>query len=124
MDTLCNICSPEDFEEEVVDEDREDVTGVDQIRHKMSNSNDQMYFHQIGEGFSEMFLKDKDHLTLILGLMEEFDFKIRRPSVQLLSDLLTNCAREVQAQVGTSSYRIERKKLTSYQDPGVSRGNQ
>merc|ERR1719341_2748380 len=80
LDTLCNVCSPEDFDEEVVDDNREDITGV-------------------GEGFSEMFLKNKENITLLLNYMEEFDFKIRRPAVQLLTDLLTNCTREVQQQV-------------------------
>merc|ERR1719402_808703 len=79
LDTLCNICSPEDFDEEVVDDSREDITGV-------------------GEGFSEMFLKQKENIGLVLQCVEEFDFKIRRPAVQLLSDLLTNCPREVQQQ--------------------------
>merc|ERR1719402_114724 len=79
LDTLCNICSPEDFDEEVVDDSREDITGV-------------------GEGLSEMFLKQKENIGLVLQCVEEFDFKIRRPAVQLLSDLLTNCPREVQQQ--------------------------
>merc|ERR1719495_137645 len=80
LDTLCNICSPEDFDEEVVDDTREDLTGV-------------------GEGFSEMFLKNKENITLLLNYMEEFDFKIRRPAVQLVSSLLTNCPREIQKQI-------------------------
>lgn len=74
-----------------MEEDREDMTGV-------------------GEGFSEMFLKNKENIGLLLQVqcvpctksrcmfayfqyVEEFDFKIRRPAVQLLSDLLTNCTR-------------------------------
>jgi hypothetical protein len=43
-----------------------------------------------------------------LGLMEEFDFKIRRPAVQLISDLLTSCPREVQAQVLDSHVGVSR----------------
>ena len=89
LDTLCNICSPEDFDEEVVDDSREDITGV-------------------GEGFSEMFLKNKENITLLLNYMEEFDFKIRRPAVQLLTDLLTNCAREVQQQLLDSHVGVSR----------------
>jgi len=89
LDTLCNICSPEDFDEEVVDDNREDITGV-------------------GEGFSEMFLKNKENITLLLNYMEEFDFKIRRPAVQLLTDLLTNCTREVQQQLLDSHVGVSR----------------
>jgi len=89
LDTLCNICSPEDFDEEVVDDNREEITGV-------------------GEGFSEMFLKNKENISLLLNYMEEFDFKIRRPAVQLLTDLLTNCAREVQQQLLDSHVGVSR----------------
>ena len=89
LDTFCNICSPEEFEEEVVDETREDITGV-------------------GEGFSEMFLKEKDNLSLVLTYLEEFDFKIRRPAVQLMTYLLTNCVREVQQQLLDSHIGVSR----------------
>ena len=80
LDTICNICSPEEFEEEVISENRDDITGV-------------------GEGFSEIFLKSKENLSIVLKYLEEFDFKIRRPAVQLISCLLTNCTREVQHQL-------------------------
>ena len=89
LDTFCNICSPEEFDEEVIDENREDMTSV-------------------GEGFSEMFLKDKDNLSLVLNYLEDFDFKIRRPSVQLLTFLLTNCSREVQQQLLDSHVGVSR----------------
>merc|ERR1719318_124405 len=89
LDTLCNVCSPEDWEEEVVEEDHDDLTGV-------------------GEGLSEMFLKQKENIGLVLQCVEEFDFKIRRPAVQLLSDLLTNCPREVQQQVLDSHVGVSR----------------
>lgn len=80
LDTICNVCSPEEFDEEVISENRDDITGV-------------------GEGFSEIFLKSKDNLSTVLKYLEEFDFKIRRPAVQLISCLLTNCNREVQQQL-------------------------
>merc|ERR1719264_843366 len=89
LDTLCNVCSPEDWEEEVVEEERDDLTGV-------------------GEGLSEMFLKQRENIGLVLQCVEEFDFKIRRPAVQLLSDLLTNCTREVQQQVLDSHVGVSR----------------
>ena len=74
MDTLCNICSPEDFVEEVLDDNWEEITGV-------------------GEGFSEMFLKERENLVQVLTYMEEFDFKeLIKPPIPLLSsiDLIEN----------------------------------
>ena len=69
MDTLCNICSPEDFVEEVLDDNREEITGV-------------------GEGFSEMFLKERENLVQVLTYMEEFDFKeLIKPLIALWSSI-------------------------------------
>jgi hypothetical protein len=31
----------------------------------------------VGQGFSEIFLKNEEHLPLLLDFLEEFDFKIR-----------------------------------------------
>merc|ERR1719225_1941427 len=89
LDTLCNVCSPEDWEEEVVEEEHDDLTGV-------------------GEGLSEMFLKQKENIGLVLQCVEEFDFKIRRPAVQLVTFLLSNCSREVQQQVLDSHVGVSR----------------
>lgn len=55
MDTLCNITSKEIFEEE-----RETDINI--------NIN-------VGEQFSEMFLKNPENLPVILGFLEEYDFR-------------------------------------------------
>merc|ERR550519_975382 len=89
LDTLCNVCSPDVFDEEVIPENREDVTGI-------------------GEGFSEMFLKDEEHVGLLLTCLEDFDFKIRRPTIQLIKFLLTNSPREVQQQILNSHVGVSR----------------
>merc|ERR1719239_1071812 len=89
LDTLCNVCSPEDWEEEVVEEEHDDFTGV-------------------GEGFSEMFLKSEENLPLLLEVLEEFDFKIRRPAISAPNYLLTNCPRTLQAQILNSHTGVSR----------------
>ena len=55
LDTLCNITSKEVFEEEA-----ENGCNI--------NVN-------VGEQFSEMFLKNQDNVALVLGLLEEYDFR-------------------------------------------------
>ncbi|KAK9708784.1 hypothetical protein QE152_g26981 [Popillia japonica] len=67
LDTLCNITSKEVFEEE-------------NKYNAPKNVN-------LGEQFTEMFLKNPENVTLVLGFLEEYDFKVRWPAVKLLTSL-------------------------------------
>lgn len=44
----------------------------------------------IGEQFTEIFIKQPDHVGLVLGFLEEYDFRVRWSAVKLLNVLLTN----------------------------------
>lgn len=57
LDTLCNITSKEVFEEE-----------------QENDINVNIKANQ-GEQFTEMFLKNPENLSLVLGLLEEYDFR-------------------------------------------------
>lgn len=76
LDTLCNITSSETFEEE-------------QESHPQLSVN-------VGEQFTEMFIKNPSTVTLVLSLMEEYDFRVRWPAVKLLTNLLENKQKEIQ----------------------------
>ncbi len=54
---------------------------------------------EMGARFSEEFLQDPNNLTVILGLLEEFDFSVRRPTACLLTTLLRNKPAEVQEAI-------------------------
>ncbi|XP_050512744.1 general vesicular transport factor p115 [Diabrotica virgifera virgifera] len=75
LDTLCNITSKETFEEE------------------NENLNRQI---NVGEQFTEMFLKNSENVTLILGFMEEYDFRVRWPAVRLMTSLVASKPKDVQ----------------------------
>lgn len=75
LDTLNNIISPIQFEEE------EDNPSIPM---------------NIGEQFTEMFIKDHENIQLILDLLDEYDFRVRLSAVQLLTSLLTNRSRDIQ----------------------------
>lgn len=75
LDTLNNIMSPSQFEEE---EDNPQVP------------------MNIGEQFTEMFIKDHNNIQLILDLLDEYDFRVRLSAVQLLTSLLTNRPKDIQ----------------------------
>lgn len=75
LDTLNNIMSPSQFEEEV------------------KNPKIPM---NIGEQFTEMFIKDQNNIQLVLDLLDEYDFRVRLSAVQLLTSLLTNRPKDIQ----------------------------
>ncbi|XP_060804738.1 general vesicular transport factor p115 isoform X2 [Amyelois transitella] len=75
LDTLNNIMSPSQFEEE---EDNPNIP------------------MNIGEQFTEMFIKDDRNIQLVLDLLDEYDFRVRLSVVQLLVSLLTNRPKDIQ----------------------------
>lgn len=75
LDTLCNITSKEKFKEEA-DE-------------RVNNMN-------LGEQFTEMFVKNPHNVGLVLGFLEEYDFRVRWPAVKLLTSLLASKPKEIQ----------------------------
>ena len=87
LDTLCNITSPEQFEEE---EDNELV-----------NVN-------IGEQFTEMFIKNAENISLVLSHLEEYDFRVRWSAIKLLTNLLANRTKEIQEVVLVSPMGVSR----------------
>ncbi|GCC21178.1 hypothetical protein chiPu_0019645 [Chiloscyllium punctatum] len=46
--------------------------------------------------FAEIYIKQQENLTLLLSLLEEFDFHVRWPAVKLLTALLKNQGPQVQ----------------------------
>ncbi|EFA08682.1 general vesicular transport factor p115 [Tribolium castaneum] len=76
LDTLCNITSKEVFEEE-----------------SESNLNIKV---NVGEQFTEMFIKNAENVTLVLSFLEEYDFRVRWPAVKLLTSLLASKPKEIQ----------------------------
>ncbi|OAD57049.1 hypothetical protein WN48_02849 [Eufriesea mexicana] len=75
LDTLCNIINPKAFDEEV-------------DKHGSNN--------KVGEQFTEIFIKNADSVGLVLGLLEEFEFKVRWPALKLLMHLSTNRLKHIQ----------------------------
>ncbi|CAH1793968.1 unnamed protein product [Owenia fusiformis] len=76
LDTLANIMSNEPSEDE------------DEMQLNLPED--------IGSQFTEMFIKDPENVSLLLSLLEEYDFHVRWPTVKLLTVLLTNKSREMQ----------------------------
>ncbi|CAB1327295.1 unnamed protein product [Coregonus sp. 'balchen'] len=90
LDTLYNIiCNDEEEEQDMAATPPIPVSG----KHKnmpVSDENAQKQEEDLGVLFTDKFLGDSENVTLLLTLLEEFDFHVRWPGVKLLTALLKN----------------------------------
>ncbi|XP_043825689.1 general vesicular transport factor p115 isoform X2 [Dromiciops gliroides] len=89
LDTLYNIMS-----NDVEEEEQED------------NSSKQS--DDLGGQFTEIFIKQQENITLLLSLLEEFDFHVRWPGVKLLTTLLKQQGPQVQQIILVSPMGVSR----------------
>lgn len=87
LETLCNIMSHDQFDEE--------------MDNPVVSAN-------IGEQFTEMFLKFEHNITIVLSYLEEFDFKVRWPAIKLLTSLLANRHKDIQEIILVSPMAVSR----------------
>lgn len=87
LETLCNITAPEQFEEE--------------LENPMVTVN-------IGEQFTEMFIKRQENVSLILDYLAEYDFRVRWNAIKLLSSLLTHKSKEIKEVVLISPMAVSK----------------
>ncbi|XP_035182038.1 general vesicular transport factor p115 isoform X1 [Oxyura jamaicensis] len=93
LDTLYNVIS-NDLEEEEQDDSEEE------------NSPKQV--DDLGSQFTEIFIKQQENVTLLLTLVEEFDFHVRWPGVKLLTSLLKQQGPQVQQIILVSPMGVSR----------------
>ena len=62
----------------------------------------------IGEQFTEIFLKHQNNVQLVLDSLEEYDFKVRRPAIKLLTNLLVSKPRLMQEIILKSQMGVSR----------------
>lgn len=88
LDTLYNLISNDEEEEQ------------DETAQKQADD--------LGTQFTEKFIQDPEHITLLLTLLEEFDFHVRWPGVKLLTALLKNQGVQVQGIILVSPMGVSR----------------
>ncbi|KAM9770743.1 general vesicular transport factor p115 isoform 1-T1 [Menidia menidia] len=110
LDTLYNIICNDEEEEQ--DESEDAVTPLPPSgRSKnvpMPDENAQKQSDDLGAQFTEKFIQDSEHITLLLTLLEEFDFHVRWPGVKLLTALLKNQGVQVQGIILVSPMGVSR----------------
>ncbi|KAF6133639.1 USO1 vesicle transport factor [Phyllostomus discolor] len=62
----------------------------------------------LGSQFTEIFIKQQENVTLLLSLLEEFDFHVRWPGVKLLTALLKHLGPQVQQIILVSPMGVSR----------------
>ncbi|XP_056315189.1 general vesicular transport factor p115 isoform X2 [Danio aesculapii] len=88
LDTLYNIvCNDEEEEQEENQQKQED---------------------DLGAQFTDKFIQEPENITLLLTLLEEFDFHVRWPGVKLLTALLKSQCAQVQGIVLVSPMGVSR----------------
>eukprot|EP00126_Sphaerothecum_destruens_P013143 Sdes_comp22488_c0_seq1m20936 len=63
---------------------------------------------QLGVQFTEIFVKNSDNVSLLLNMLEEFDFYVRFPCIQLLTLLSTNRPSKLQECILASPLGVVR----------------
>lgn len=74
----------------------------------MPDENAQKQADDLGALFTDKFIEDPEHVTLLLTLLEEFDFHVRWPGVKLLTALLKNQGPQVQGVILVSPMGVSR----------------
>ncbi|XP_064190977.1 general vesicular transport factor p115-like [Anguilla rostrata] len=92
LDTLYNVVCNDEEEEQ--DESEEE--------------NSQKQTDDLGAQFTDILIKEPENVTLILSLLEEFDFQVRWPGVKLLTSLLKNQCAQVQGIILVSPMGVSR----------------
>ncbi|XP_029605497.1 general vesicular transport factor p115 isoform X4 [Salmo trutta] len=110
LDTLYNIICNDEEEEQ---DESEDMAAAPPVsgKHKnvpVSDENAQKQEEDLGVLFTDKFLGDSENVTLLLTLLEEFDFHVRWPGVKLLTALLKNQCNQVQGVILVSPMGVSR----------------
>ncbi|XP_041079287.1 general vesicular transport factor p115-like isoform X2 [Polyodon spathula] len=104
LDTLYNIISNDEEEEQ----DSGPSSSGKQSSKPAHDENGQKQADDLGCQFTGIFIKEQENVTLLLSLLEEFDFHVRWPGVKLLTALLKNQCSQVQAVILVSPMGVSR----------------
>ncbi|KAE8630875.1 hypothetical protein XENTR_v10000999 [Xenopus tropicalis] len=112
MDHLINVLQTDRSDSEIIG------YALDTLYNIMSNDadetaesedeNQQIAPDDLGVQFSETFINQQENITLLLSLLEEFDFHVRWPGVKLLTTLLKHQGPQVQQTVLVSPMGVSR----------------
>lgn len=109
MDHLINILQTDRSDSEIVGYALDTLFNlICNDEEEEQDENAQKQADDLGAQFTEKFIEDPEHVTLLLTLLEEFDFHVRWPGVKLLTALLKNQGPQVQGVILVSPMGVSR----------------
>ncbi|XP_018092824.1 uncharacterized protein LOC446301 isoform X5 [Xenopus laevis] len=108
MDHLINVLQTDRSDSEIIGYALDTLYNIMSNEADETDENQQIASDDLGVQFSETFIKQQDNITLLLSLLEEFDFHVRWPGVKLLTTLLKHQSTQVQQIVLVSPMGVSR----------------
>ena len=81
---------------------------VESLWHVMDSQQSPELEASVAVRLTKAFVKTREHVTMVLDLLEEFEFQVRRPATCLMTTMLKNNLAEVQEAVLVSPMGISR----------------
>ncbi|KAM4585205.1 general vesicular transport factor p115 isoform 5-T5 [Odontesthes bonariensis] len=109
MDHLINILQTDRSDSEIVGYALDTLYNIIcNDEEEEQDENAQKQADDLGALFTEKFIQDPEHITLLLTLLEEFDFHVRWPGVKLLTALLKSQGVQLQGIILVSPMGVSR----------------
>uniref|UniRef100_A0A667ZUN8 General vesicular transport factor p115 n=1 Tax=Myripristis murdjan TaxID=586833 RepID=A0A667ZUN8_9TELE len=102
MDHLVHILQTDRSDSEILG------YALDTLFNIICNDEEEEQADDLGTQFTDKFIQDSENVTLLLTLLEEFDFHVRWPGVKLLTALLKNQCAQVQGIILVSPMGVSR----------------
>ncbi|XP_053559280.1 general vesicular transport factor p115 isoform X1 [Bombina bombina] len=108
MDHLLNVLQTDRSDSEIIGYALDTLYNIVSNEAEETEENQQVQTDDLGVQFTEMFIKQQENVTLLLSILEEFDFHVRWPAVKLLTTLLKQQGPQVQQIVLVSPMGVSR----------------
>ncbi|XP_075058150.1 general vesicular transport factor p115 isoform X3 [Mixophyes fleayi] len=108
MDHLLNVLQTDRADSEIIGYALDTLYNIISNDSEETEDNQQVQTDDLGIQFTEMFIKQQDNITLLLSILEEFDFHVRWPGVKLLTTLLKQQGTQVQQIILVSPMGVSR----------------
>ncbi|XP_040183698.1 general vesicular transport factor p115 isoform X2 [Rana temporaria] len=95
MDHLLNVLQTDRSDSEIIGYALDTLYNIVSNDTEEADENQQVQTDDLGVQFTELFMK-QENVTLLLSVLEEFDFHVRWPGVKLLTTLLKQQGPQVQ----------------------------
>eukprot|EP00795_Rhopilema_esculentum_P008104 gene8104-14020_t len=108
MDILVNVLHQDRADQEITGLALETLVSIMSPDASVTDPEKQKVDNELSKQFSEIFLKKQENISSLLELLEEYDFRVRWPTVKLLTVLLRNQGNQIQQAILVSPLGVSR----------------